>query len=511
MYAPDPAPFPVPVPPGHSFRGDSSKEGFVIGGVPIGRTHFTQAFVDDFLKREAQTMTRLEDIKHLQTRLLLLRFCAVPACVHLLRGIPSTESERLSEGHDLHILSALAKLLNRSLESFPDESRAQASLPTRHGGLALTNTSPLCHLMYFSSLSDAVPSSRLLYAKHPAIFRAPAWFSDYCSSPSDPRFSTPFDAITALCSKSKDPLILSIPAKFGQSAISKLQSTLTSLYVDEVADKWYAGLTEAGKKRVSSIKNKESSAWLRAIPADRDLHIANEPMNARLNRWLGLPPGVALPPRCACGAKIDAMAHHLEWCKNGRRIYSHDVLVHELHRLMRDAGFQAPRMEAKVPDVFPRAGPRRFRVDLVYRVPGDDVLTIGDVSIRHPYNPSLRGDTLDQAQKDKNRRYGELCKEHGHRLQTLSIDQYGRWSEGLSSLVGKLCSSHDVYNLSEGYVQGVNWSAPTLKSYLAQRISVILQRNLGIKELHLIHTANKAASVYLPYLTPDSTWYRSNF
>ncbi len=304
----------------------------------------------------------------------------------------------------------------------------------------------------------------------------------------------------------------SIPAKFGDANLSKLQSTLTSLFVDEAAAKWSSELSADGAKRVSSEKCKESAAWLKAIPADRDLNIANEPMNARLNRWLGLPPGVPLPVKCACGVKMDPKGHHLEWCKNGRRIYAHDVLVHELHRLMRDAGFQAPRMEAKVPDVFPRAeGDRRYRVDLVYRVPCDDVMTVGDVSIRHPYNPSLRGDTLERAQKDKTRRYGELCKQHGHRLQTLSIDQYGRWSEGLSSLVGNMNKSHDVYNLSEGYIQGVNWSAPTLKTYMTQRISVVLQRNLGIKELHLIHAANKSASVYLPALIPDSAWYRSNY
>ena len=128
-----------------------------------------------------------------------------------------------------------------------------------------------------------------------------------------------------------------------------------------------------------------------------------------------------------------------------------------------------------------------LRLDLVYRLPLDQRLSVGDVTVRHPYSPTgLITDVLEKAAREKTKKYGSACEQQGVKLEVLAVDQYGRFNKALSNLVFAMAQNHQLQENLEDNIPGINWAAPSINEHLTQRISCCLQRNLGIKELQLL-------------------------
>ena len=128
------------------------------------------------------------------------------------------------------------------------------------------------------------------------------------------------------------------------------------------------------------------------------------------------------------------------------------------------------------------------RMDLVYLASTDSVPTVGDVTIRHPCPPSavarLPSDRLDLAEVEKQKKYGELCDADGYRLEVLGFEQYGRMSDSIKNLISRLSGlCKDGLGISR--YTPYDWATRTFASYWRRRLSVNLQRSLGIAELEL--------------------------
>ena len=86
------------------------------------------------------------------------------------------------------------------------------------------------------------------------------------------------------------------------------------------------------------------------------------------------------------------------------------------------------------------------------------------------------------------------------------MDQYGRWSSDLSDLVHKIKNAFKMLRSRQGPMEMVTWSTPTYKTYVTQRISVALQRSLGIKELKTLLRAFEDAACVVPDCLKGNDW-----
>ncbi len=231
----------------------------------------------------------------------------------------------------------------------------------------------------------------------------------------------------------------------------------------------------------------------RSLPTESALYIDNDPFRVRLRRWLGLPPHYTLPQNCSgCSAPLgaDANASHLEVCKC-KRHFVHDRMVLEFKHMILDANIGC-QSELQARSVFPSSdieSPSQMRVDLFYVSPSENVPTVGDVTIRHPCPPSAvahaPSDRLEIADAEKTKKYGELCAVEGHRLETFGLEQYGRMSDNISTLITRL-SAQCENGLGISRYGHYDWATRTFASYWRRRLSCQLQRSLGIAELELV-------------------------
>ena len=414
-------------------------------------------------------------------------------------------TEIFSVQHDALIRDFLTRLVGHA--SIPDKAWHQATLPIRRGGLGLTNASSLRHVAYVSSIADTLLLAPTLAIHFTNLLGPGTWLKDMCLQ--DASYMLALNDVTTLCASSPEDDIRRIPKQLGLRKLAKLQATLTTILVDQAFAKLKDSLSPNGRKRLNSCAQSEASAWLRAIPSDPSLFIANDPIKLRLCRWLGAPPPFLLPSKCSCGSKLDSPnAHHLEMCPNSRRIFVHDTMVSIIHRLLYHSGLIAPRKEVDVSDVFPLAGFRKFRIDLTYTLPEDSCLTVADLTIRHPFPASHSQNVFLKAEADKTRRYGEMCRTHGHHLTVLTIDHYGAWSSGLHKLLDDIIETNALYGSLDTLTHQLTWAAPSMKSYLTQLISCTLQRHLGIKELQTLHRSHKHASTAAALTFEGTNWFR---
>ncbi len=470
------------------YVGKFSETGIIVAGIPIGEDSFVEAWLTQHHAGEARAVSNLDQLAHLQSRLLLLRHCAATACVHVLRGVPAHLSSEYAKLHDSVIRRALESILGQRLTA---DAWTQASLPLREGGLGLTEMFQQTWTCYLASWTTAAAHSRKLSTRFPFLDRD--WMTSLASS--DLRLSSLLEDAKEVIGADGDAGLLkslsSISAPDWKSP-DKLQKTLGDRLARRKADVLASSLQGSDAKRFEAVRHSDAADWLRALPSDPELYMSNSVYQLRLCRRLGLPLShLRLPHKCVCGTPLDATAHHLEWCTHGRRIWAHDELVDDIRTMIQTAGVHAEK-ELPTDWVFPHAGDRQFRVDIFQSCGLQNRPIVGDVTIRHPCAPSnsRSANVLEKAEKDKKRRYEELCNVAGHTLHTYAFEQYGHASKDMGDLIHSLDKRVTEQDIDWTW-KDFNWAAPSFGTYWRQRLSCCLQRSLAIKELSAIHRARR--------------------
>jgi len=276
----------------------------------------------------------------------------------------------------------------------------------------------------------------------------------------------------------------------------KLQSILTHKIVEKKAASFGHSFSRQEKSRVQGGQYSEAAGWLKALPCDSSLYMANSVFSIRMCRRLGLPLShLQVPNKCVCLSRLDAQASHVDWCPKGsEHIWAHNAVVNDMKAMINMAGLHA-ESEVGTQSVFPQAGERQFRADLFICGGLQDRAVVGDVTIRNRLIPSnsRSGSVLVRAEEDKSRRYSQLCKDAGHNLNTYAFDQLGQFSPDVHSLISEL--GERVKDLKINWNGRFNWSAPTFQVYWRQRLSCTLQRAVAIKELCKIQASRRASFV----------------
>lgn len=251
-----------------------------------------------------------------------------------------------------------------------------------------------------------------------------------------------------------------------------------------------------------------ASAFLRTIPSDRGLTLANDDFTLALYNWLRLP---ILPrfgirdsviPCCCARASTSRADQHNQLLTELHLLNCHDSgLLTLRHHSMTATLAQMCRTTALLPMLEPLAGShhdQRLRYDLaVDRADGWGRDVRVDVSIRNPLARKLL------TQSSKHRLYAAQCgvdqkKKHyapfvasDHiKFIPAVLESFGALHPETSSFVAIVASR--VNNLAP---EQATFAAPTFTAYWIQRISVCLQRensrlirtiiNRSISESHL--------------------------
>ena len=453
-----------------------SQEGIIVVGIPVGTTEYKKHTLDNKLSEIRAFLDNVNQIPTVQVRLHMLRTTVIPALNNIFRTIPPHITKPYAEQFDRYITNSLCLLLKT--KKIEKHVQLQASLPLSKGGLGLTTIADKVQYFYLAAWCMTLKHSVAIAARrHSPIQKN--WFSHHIYNPTSTisNIITSFKQHFPMYSSQLPDITPTTPLSHVLSVLpKKLQHVLTAACHEERHQELYSLVRgEREQKRILTVASQDASAWLRAIPSQPGFKIDNELMVLRLRRWLGMAP-LLRPHKCFCGKNIsDDRALHLETCGNGIRV--HDNIVADLSKMVNSAGGRCQR-EVPATVVFPQVSADcDYRVDL-FMEEVDGAATVGDVTIRH--QASYQGDPHSAAHSSKQSKYGELCRQEGYSLDTLSLTYHGSLSASLASLIQNMGKLRERGGPP---FQAANWSASTFTSFWKQKISCSLQRGLAMKEL----------------------------
>jgi hypothetical protein len=445
----------------------------------------------------------MEMVPHVQSALLLLRYCAVPSSIHSFRTIPPSYTCNHAITHDKLIRKCVQHLLkcevNEEENTSFQSAWQQMTLPISKGGLGLMKMELLHETMYLSSWLEAIPIANQIGANRSF---ASTWYTSQLFKDTSVIKQTmncirekiddeaTKTILTTLLPQTPDNLLVT-PFRY-----TKLQHSISDLLHDQTSKKLMNNVIGIENQiRLKSVASENALDWLKTIPSDPAMEIADDIFRIRLIRILGLPLSsiVHIPQKCTCGETIinPQQTNHFLICKQNR-IQTHDNMVTEMKNMIRCAGLKCDTEILGVA-IFPgRCTDSNLRVDLFSTTLMDARSTVGDVTIRNPFpTSSLMGTTnvIAQAEKSKNRKYKALCDEAGYKFETYAFDHYGLFSQDVKSVIKRMSKE------AKSSYRDYTWSSPSFGTYWKQRLSCRLQKILGYKELALIKESNRAHSI----------------
>ena len=127
-------------------------------GSPVGSAEFCSKFwLDEVNSTNVPVMDLLAKVEHLQTRILLARYCGASRAAFMMRSSHPTYTKKAAAVHDAAVAKFAATMLHESSKGVLSASMlAQARLPLRLGGVGLTAASGSGSYAYFAAFSDAL-------------------------------------------------------------------------------------------------------------------------------------------------------------------------------------------------------------------------------------------------------------------------------------------------------------------------------------------------------------------
>ena len=413
----------------------------------------------------------------------LLRYCAEPRMLHLLRSTPPCLLGTVVAPVDAMLQDAWISLARMS-EATPT-TRHQLSLPVRDGGcgvggLAMRHEAAylgswaLCLQPVLSRLppADAEALRAALIgadATHPVAAQVLAAEDALIGVGIEARRLPPWD----LCSRCPyDKVQRSLTR--GRANIARA-SLLHSLPGIEATRLRSCGGPGAGAFLVCSPSEAAGTslsdgAFAFAIGWRLGAALSEEGATCNIGclRRLGEP----------CGAPVDPLGDHLAVCKyGGYKTIRHSQLVHVLRSILRESGATVAGREVEVP-AWQRADGTRARLDITFAVEGRRSYV--DVTVRHPraakYQPHAAtsdGSAARVAERGKRLRYPALPSVALEAAMPFSVETFGRLGSSALRLL------HDARQRAlERATNLRGWAGVSLHSRWLAQLSCSLARSL---------------------------------
>ena len=264
----------------------------------------------EIVAKEKEFLTRLKQLKNMQSASLLLRYCGTGRISHLLRSIAPSLLHSAARFHDENISACLQSLIVCELR---ETQVLQAQLRLSQGGLGLSSAQVTSHCAYLASWAstfDQLPS-RLLQFRSDSLGLSfeptPAFMSGEVNSVHE-----------FLCNNCPEVAKLYPTWESVLLKPAKLQKKLSHLLSREDYGNFLAAVDQRSKARILSASSSEAGVWLDTIPAERQLSFTNAEFQTAVALRLGVPiPLLREVRQCTCGAQPDAEGYHLLTCRQG--------------------------------------------------------------------------------------------------------------------------------------------------------------------------------------------------
>ena len=374
----------------------------------------------------------------------MLTSCVLPVLVYTVRNTTPQRARGAIKRCDASMRKSLLAILGLSPSDIEthslDQHLEQAFFSKSVGGLGLTKFSEIADYAFISSwLQAAVIARRLDISARLGLPQD--WFTDTQTGNLQVETGLVDKCKSLLLNRKKENGAVDVELRKLRLAMCnlhtfdetvKLQHRLVEVHMKDRFNEHVVNLATHDAIRLKSIQKAEGSAgWLSVLPGTAGMYLHNDVFLVRLKRWLGLPPFLQAPSKCACHVAMqenDVRRLHMEHC-SWDRCDTHNTIRDEIAAMCRQAGLTVrveelanrvvglnDRRDIEETDNQGNVDAKALRFDLVCYANSSRAPWVGDVTIVHPCSSTslnaanpLRH-ALTGAIAAKRRKYGKLCQ-----------------------------------------------------------------------------------------------------
>ena len=414
-----------------------SKSELNILGSPI----FSEAVLPAAQQKLLSLKTLLDRLVPLNAHVsyFLIKNCLlIPKMTFFMRTTPLWLFPTFLEQADEMICNSLELIINIPLSN---DSRLQASLPIKCGGLGIRNFKDICLPTYLASSFGV--SDFIQY-----------YFSSYEDDVEICFLKEALDRWSSLTQNHPHPDQPQIQRSWDKILTKQQMDSLFNCYTSSV-----------DHARFLALQTPEAGSWLHAIPSSTiGTLLENQSFKIAIALRLGCK--ICHTHQCICGGTVDSFGHHALSCSKSKgRIPRHAELNDIIKRALISSGFPAilepcgiSRSDGKRPDGMTLIPWNRGK-SLLWDSTCVDTLAPSHLSL----TSKIAGSAAESAVRIKRQKYHHLLSTH--EFYAFAVETFGSWSteaRELVSVIGKylISSSGD----------------PRCVGYLHQRIGLAIQR-----------------------------------
>jgi hypothetical protein len=472
----------------------------VLLGAPIGSQSFIEAHLQAVVRETETALVKVDGLRTMQCKVLLLRYAAVPRINHLLRCLQPSRTAEAARAHDRVVVDALVRYQGFAPADREDQRwRALLSLPVRGGGVGLLSAEGTAPLAYAASVADALR----VFQQNNSLMACiaddvDAWLE--CSG--EDGATPPWEGAAELAQilvrfrtrvvehRLENPDFAEdvidkhdlLPASAAdlKSALPKLQKRLAKLHHELTFNALLSSSSDALRSHLLSLRQAGAGAAYEAIPSSVELVMSDEVFRHFCSSRQCIRDLEAAAAVCSCatadGSVRPVAVCHEEFCPLGRGTSDrHDLLVCGAAAMARASGLNVvvqhhPQGSARqVPDT-----------ELHDPVTGEN--TYAEVSVICPSQVNCVREAASAAlsaagkrEKEKVAKYRALAAERGYRLRALVVESYGAFGNELKKFIAECADRVSKDQFLES-VSGITWASRSFKRYWYQRLSVSFWR-----------------------------------
>ena len=482
-------------------------EGIVVCGVPHGSDAFIQRHWESQARDTVQTtFNNLMQVRSLQIRMLLLRYCVVSKTNFMLRVSPPALTAAASAIYEEAIMDIVKSCLPFNVHSAPltDTMKEQAFLPLRMCGLGLSKPSAVAHGAYIAGFLAALQQLRK-HKPEQAVHLLGLFSGSEASEATTVKHVIEElnnkwqQAVTAGLVRESGIFTIPTEADALAKCLDKKDEDLVQRKFSDVTQKIALAkllrdktLDEYDHARLRSLQQEGAMEAFNALPTERALTMSNNAFALRLAVVLGCKATLKLYEdrrgACTCAACSSPMPkggtvprsrgdQHLFTCRaRGGHIVRHDLIRNELYRMLQRAGFVAqlePRAQYKGTG---NGGPD-IDVDGLGLTP-DRPHAFVEVSVVHPgaahtVSRAAQFDryAADTRERQKVKDWKDTSEEH--EVIPAVLETYGAFGKGTLNLIRR-CQKAYEGRLGPSESPRFPWPSMRFGGYFRKCIAVAL-------------------------------------
>ena len=453
----------------------SSGAGTALLGCPIGTEQFERSYWMAEANLACAAIALLRHLRHKQSRMLLLRYCATSRATFMLRASAPVVTKEAAAAYDTAVLAEVASLAGVPVSDLP---LLQVQLPLRMGCLGLSSAESIRHAAFLGALNDVTGT---LLRFFPSV-DVRGEVGEGALSDTLEQMEISYVELQPILS-SASSVVEHVPTS--PDAVGTLPSGLQQRLTMAIAESRATDLPEDELWRARLLCQSQYGAaviW-HTIPSEPELRLSDVDFTVTLRQWLGLSviSSDAVGLRCGCARHVPLDDNHILSC-NLHNVFTfrHDAEVRTAAEMFSAAEFACFVEPSGFVGIDSESGP-----DL--EIPDYNGFQQGvciDVTVVNPLAPSNVRQaartalvTATTAEHGKVLKYAGAMAVNRFGILGVAIEATGGFGSGWRQMMATCKARFEASHENAPYTRyGDTWTAASFTDYWAQRFAVVLRR-----------------------------------